>query len=133
MASILKVDTLTGVTTAGSVAVTGEGNSTTTNLQQGLVKFWYQVNQATPAITDSLNATSLTDGGTGNGTVSITNVFANDDHATTAAGKTQGGYYQTVTIQNHTASTVNHVSTNVSNNVANDSEKIMIHSNGDLA
>ena len=29
MASQLKVDTITGVTTAGSVAVTGEGNSTT--------------------------------------------------------------------------------------------------------
>ena len=41
MASILKVDTLTGVTTAGSISVTGEGNSTTTNLQQGLAKAWH--------------------------------------------------------------------------------------------
>ena len=40
MASTLKINTLTGVSTAGSIAVTGEGNSTTTNLQQGLVKFW---------------------------------------------------------------------------------------------
>ena len=40
MASILKVDTITGVSTAGSIAVTGEGNSTTTNLQQGLAKVW---------------------------------------------------------------------------------------------
>ena len=40
MASQLKVDTLTGVTTAGSIVVTGEGNSTTTNLQQGLAKCW---------------------------------------------------------------------------------------------
>ena len=31
MASILKVDTITGVTTAGSIAITGEGNSATTN------------------------------------------------------------------------------------------------------
>jgi hypothetical protein len=38
MASQLKVDTLTGVTTAGSIVVTGEGNSTTTSLQQGLIK-----------------------------------------------------------------------------------------------
>ena len=38
MASTLKINTLTGVTTAGSIAVTGEGNSTTTNLQQGLCK-----------------------------------------------------------------------------------------------
>ena len=38
MASELKVDKFTGVTTAGSIDVTGEGNSTTTNLQQGLLK-----------------------------------------------------------------------------------------------
>ena len=37
--SELKVDKFTGVTTAGSILVTGEGNSTTTNLQQGLAKF----------------------------------------------------------------------------------------------
>ena len=37
MASELKVDKFTGVTTAGSILVTGEGNSTTTNLQQGLL------------------------------------------------------------------------------------------------
>ena len=34
----LKTNTLTGTSTAGSIAVTGEGNSTTTNLQQGLCK-----------------------------------------------------------------------------------------------
>ena len=44
MASQLKVNTLTGVTTAGSIAVTGEGNSTTTNLQQGLAKAWITFN-----------------------------------------------------------------------------------------
>ena len=32
MASELKVDKFTGVTTAGSILVTGEGNSTTTSL-----------------------------------------------------------------------------------------------------
>ena len=37
MASVLKVDSITGVTTAGSVSVQGEG-SATTNLQQGLAK-----------------------------------------------------------------------------------------------
>ena len=46
MASELKVNTLTGVSTAGSIAVTGEGNSTTTNLQQGLDKAWANIAQA---------------------------------------------------------------------------------------
>ena len=31
--STILVNTLTGTSTAGSIAVTGEGNSTTTNLQ----------------------------------------------------------------------------------------------------
>ena len=41
MASELKVDKFTGVSTAGSILVTGEGNSTTTNLQQGLAKSFF--------------------------------------------------------------------------------------------
>ena len=53
MASILKVDTLTGVTTAGSISVTGEGNSTTTNLQQGLAKAWITSMVRYIAIADS--------------------------------------------------------------------------------
>lgn len=61
MASILKVDALTGVTTAGSISVTGEGNSTTTNLQQGLAKSWLQYNQVTPAVTGSFNISTVTD------------------------------------------------------------------------
>ena len=66
MASILKVNTLTGVTTAGSIVVTGEGNSTTTNLQQGLSKFWVRWNgTGTAAENDAFNSSGLTDNGTG--------------------------------------------------------------------
>ena len=78
MASILKVDALQGVTSAGSILVTGEGNSTTTNLQQGLAKQWSYVNDTgTSAIIDSFNTTSWTDNGTGNGTVNITSSMGN--------------------------------------------------------
>ncbi len=45
MASELKVDKFTGVTTAGSIDVTGEGNSTTTNLQQGFAKVWLKISR----------------------------------------------------------------------------------------
>ena len=85
MASILKVDTITGVSTAGSIAVTGEGNSTTTNLQQGLAKAWCQYNAST-ALQDSFNVTSLTDTGTGGTTVTIANDMANDDYSATGNG-----------------------------------------------
>jgi hypothetical protein len=65
MASELKVDKFTGVTTAGSILVTGEGNSTTTNLQQGLVKVWIYTEADGQQINNSLNVSSLTDSSTG--------------------------------------------------------------------
>tara|TARA_R100000329_G_C7463174_1_gene163130 strand:+ start:147 stop:533 length:387 start_codon:yes stop_codon:yes gene_type:complete len=80
MASILKVDTITGVSTAGSIAVTGEGNSTTTNLQQGLAKAWHQSDNAA-AQADSLNVSGGTDNGTGDYTISFTNSMANNNFA----------------------------------------------------
>jgi hypothetical protein len=81
MASQLKVDTITGVTTAGSISVTGEGNSTTTNLQQGLAKAWvYFQGTSTVASRDSLNVASLTDNGTGDYTITYTSAYANDDY-----------------------------------------------------
>ena len=78
MASLLKVDALTGVTTAGSISVTGEGNSTTTNLQQGLVKAWGSIDGgSTPSLDDSFNVASLTDVGTGSTRYNMVNSMAN--------------------------------------------------------
>jgi len=76
MASTLKINTLTGVTTAGSIAVTGEGNSTTTNLQQGLTKVWcrWSLSDQSAAV-DSFNVASITDTGTGEGNINTTNNF----------------------------------------------------------
>jgi len=83
MASQLKVDTITGVTTAGSVAVTGEGNSTTTNLQQGLAKVWvnYDGTASGAASRDTFNVSGQADNGTGDYTTSFTNNMNNDDYA----------------------------------------------------
>ena len=79
MASELKVDKITGVATAGSIDVTGEGGSTTTNLQQGLTKVWINFNDGSEADTvrDSFNVTTLTDRGTGLWTLTVTNNFVN--------------------------------------------------------
>ena len=87
MASILKVNTFTGASTAGSIAVTAEGNSTTTNLQQGLAKCWIQFN-GTGAIStqDSFNRGGLTDNGTGDYTITYTNNMANDDYVASGMG-----------------------------------------------
>ena len=83
MASILKVDTITGVATAGSISVTGEGNSTTTNLQQGLAKAW--VFSTDNVITDSLNTSSSTDVGTGEYTFTLTSATATTNVAMTGS------------------------------------------------
>ena len=76
----LKTNTLTGTSTAGSIAVTGEGNSTTTNLQQGLCKVWLKFNQDTPSTLDSFNVTSVTDSSTGLFLLNIANDFNSVNH-----------------------------------------------------
>ena len=76
MASELEVDKISGTTTAGSISVTGEGNSTTTNLQQGLCKQWVLLQSNGTSVTDSFNNTSVTDNGTGDYTLTRTNNMA---------------------------------------------------------
>ena len=88
MASVLKVDTITGVTTAGSIAITGEGNSTTTNLQQGLAKAWAETNSAGTSILDSFNIASLVDTNTGQQTCNYTNDFASGSYVCVTTGNT---------------------------------------------
>ena len=73
----LKTNTLTGTSTAGSIAVTGEGNSTTTNLQQGLTKVFCSFDgESTIAIKDSFNTSGIDDNGTGQFDVNYTNSMA---------------------------------------------------------
>jgi len=104
MASLLKVDALTGVTTAGSISVTGEGNSNTTNLQQGLAKAWANIDgSGTVAIRDSLNTSGLTDEGTGDYTTAFSTSFGNENYSFTYCGGQSGAE---TTYQMDTASMV---------------------------
>ena len=76
--SEVKTNKLTGTSTAGSILVTGEGNSTTTSLQQGLAKGWANFNgEGTAAILDSVNIASLTDSGAGKFSTTFTNAMGN--------------------------------------------------------
>jgi hypothetical protein len=96
----LKTNTLTGTSTAGSIAVTGEGNSTTTNLQQGLCKCWVQFDgSATDAAAeDSFNLTSMTDNGTGDYTITIANDMNNAGYSVPCAGDDRNHNHVTHTI-----------------------------------
>ena len=92
MASELKVDKFTGVTTAGSILVTGEGNSTTTNLQQGLCKVWFCFDgTSTVSLLDSFNTTSITDEATGKYTFAIANDFSNVNYSAVGMPSTNTG------------------------------------------
>ena len=96
--STIKTNTLTGTTSAGSIVVTGEGGSTTTNLQQGLCKHWILLNgTSTVAVTDSFNNTSITDNGTGDYTITIANNMGN----TTYSAVGGGGYDEDGTTANN--------------------------------
>ena len=87
MSSELIVDELTGRASAGSIAVTAEGGTNTTNLQQGLCKVWVNfTGVTTTAARDSFNVASFTDVGTGKTNVVYTSAMANNDYS--------GAYFQ---------------------------------------
>ena len=60
-----------------SMTIRGEG-SAVTNIQQGLAKAWQKHN--TSSVNDSFNASSFTDNGTGDFTVTIINDFSSANH-----------------------------------------------------
>ena len=89
--SEIKTNKLTGTSTAGSIVVTGEGNSTTTNLQQGLCKAWASLSGGgTPAIDDSLNTSSITDVSQGRRKIAYANNMGNAIYLVTAGLITDG-------------------------------------------
>ena len=87
-ASEIAIDKLKGVTAAGSMLVVGEGGTTTTNLQQGLLKCFLTLNgTGTIAVLDSFNITSVADNATGTYTVTIANDFASVNYGWAGTGE----------------------------------------------
>ena len=80
MASVLKVDELQGIASAGAITVTSEGGSATQSLQQGLAKAWVQYNTS-HVVQDSQNVSSVTDVGTGQGTINVNNSLNNSGYS----------------------------------------------------
>ena len=82
-----------GVTLAGTLAVTGvhtvgenaiydsEGGAVTQNLVQGLLKMWADLSgSGSPAIDDSLNTSSVTDVGSGERRINLSNSMGNTNY-----------------------------------------------------
>ena len=132
MASQLKVDTITGVTTAGSISVTGEGNSTTTNLQQGLAKARHASSADGATLYGSLNVSSLGDTATGKQTITFTNAMANDDYsAVSGSGSQANGSARMMLIDSLGTSSYQVHAYNNSNALGDTSSSSTVH--GDLA
>ena len=69
----VQINQLRGIDTAGSITVQSEGTATT-NLQQGLAKYWIDYNKnSNNNVEDSLNSSSITDNGVGDTTLTFTN------------------------------------------------------------
>ena len=132
--SEVKTNKLTGVSTAGSILVTGEGNSTTTNLQQGLGKVWCNQSNGT-TINDSFNTSSVDDNGTGAYETNLTNSMSSNDYARNALGG-QSGYRATIDTVSHASNTASSIYTycaRADNGAAIDVDDVSSLGHGDLA
>ena len=135
MASILKVNTLTGVTAAGTIAVTAEGGSTTTNLQQGLAKLFAHSNQSSNAIEYGFNTSSFTDSATGNYILNVTSAFTSKVNlVSTASSQPQASNVSCVNHMSEGSSTSSAMKfTTIENNAAKDQPFNHNTVHGDLA
>jgi len=94
-----KASDLARLMTSGSTAVHGEAGVTasgstgaTTNLQQGLIKAWFNFKGTdTVSLLDSNNIASMTDNGTGRYTGSLTNNMSNSNYCISVIGDYDGG------------------------------------------
>ena len=110
----VKVNQLSGIDTAGSITIQGEGTATT-NLQQGLAKYFVQYAQATDTVNKSFNNSSVTDASLGHFTLNYTSAFSdalyalssgihsNTDDADTARGGHSVGFEANGTVNTTSA------------------------------
>ena len=133
--STIKTNTLTGTTSAGSIVVTGEGGSTTTNLQQGLIKAWINLNgTGTIATRDSFNSASITDNGTGEYIDTFTNPMVNTTYSASGESGTLGANNENMFVCNFGRSTTGSRGSNMSDGgAAADRDLYCIMVAGDLA
>jgi hypothetical protein len=133
MASILKVDAMQGVTSAGDITITSEGGAATQSLQQGLAKAWVNFNGVTFGSRDSFNVSSLDDDGTGLYDINFTSSFSDGDYCATST--TSGGGNVCVPYDDYTqlSGTYNIGIRRVDTSAFLDASRVHYSMNGDLA
>jgi hypothetical protein len=115
-ASEIAIDKLKGASSAGSMTVVGEGGTNTTNLQQGLIKQWVNLDGTSSgaAERDSFNTASTTDNGSGDYSASFTTSMANTNYGNAGEGGTGGGGSSHMFLCGHTKATGSTRVTNLS-------------------
>ena len=104
--SEIKVDNLTGKTSAGSITVTSEGGAATQSLQQGLAKAWCRYNSVTStSFYDSFNCASLVDFGTAYTGINLTSAMSNVNWSSVVGGGTNGSRVILDTVGSNTRTT----------------------------
>ena len=91
--STLRTNALEGVDAKNSITiVAGAGNVTTTNVQEGLCKAWFQdetlTNNATTTDEDSFNISGFTDNSAGNLTSAFSSNFNNTGYSSVSVNGT---------------------------------------------
>ena len=134
-ASEIAIDKLKGVSSASSISVVAEGGSTTTNLQQGLLKGWIRFDgTGTIAIDDSFNYAGITDNGTGDYTTTLSTAMGNVNYAPTAgAGDVDYGAKIDLEHSATNTTTVMRLRTAGTNSGTGDTDLVAIQIAGDLA
>ena len=119
---------------ANPTTVKGEG-SATTNLQNGLVKHWVNIDGDTPSARDSINNASLTDNGSGNYTITRTNNFSAVNYCCQGGGNSSAsGDGRMTTLDEATLSTsANEIFNRSDANGVQDDAHVNISFLGDLA
>jgi len=129
--STLNVDALVGNTSANAITVRGEGTATT-SLQQGLCKMWFNADMTgTAGMNDSFNSGTLTDNGTGDLSVAMTNNMSSIEYCGAGSVDTGGSFTNVVVIRDRQTSSIRLVTNNSDSNIDFDPSTFQIQ--GDLA
>ena len=141
--STIKVNTLTGTTSVGSILVTGEGGVETTNLQQGLAKAWVNfdgtVVDGTADLTgvrDSFNISAIVDNTTGDYRIDINNDMNSTDYVVSGSGYDHTGTADSYTVHMYHDLAAGSVEVNnirPTNNASADTSYVGTTIHGDLA
>ena len=130
--SEIKVDTLTGKTTANDITVT-VGATATQSLEQGLAKAWVSMD-AGQTINDSLNTASLTDNSAGDHTANWTNALSLVNYAVATFSRATTTFAQVATPKGAFTTTTVTINTHQSNSISvGDKTENGIMVQGDLA